>query len=456
MHINHKWRWIISLSSMILTSLANASSDFDCININNDVSVIKDIKNKELYLNELSAEVKPFDFNSNLPYQQYVATTQQFILAKNPKAKMKCPILNDTIKLLNPQQNAQNLTVSDLVSPFELKARNNKVGVLLIHGLTDSPYLFHDLAPKFYQEGINVRTLLLPGHGTAPSALIDTSYRDWQLATRYAIQQMLNDYQQVYLGGFSTGGALIIDHLVNAKANEQSYDKIKGLLFWSPASKAKSNLAWLAQYVDYIPWVDYVGKGADIDFAKYESFPFNAGAQVHKLMNRIAAKKLAKKSLPDIPMFIATSNVDQTIASQATVDLFEVWHNVSNRSTATKDEFVLYADKEGVLTIPNGLPITKMACSDKQTCNSIVDIAHTSPTNAPSNLHYGQRGSYRNCEHILDDNNFVQCKTSDNNQRGEVTGENTKKYPHMQRLTFNPMFEQTWQKITGFIQRTSN
>lgn len=59
---------------------------------------------------------------------------------------------------------------------------------------------------------------------------------------------------------------------------------------WSPASKAKSDLAWLAQYIDGIPFVDWLDLDADIDFAKYESFPYNAAAQVHSLMNLVVGK----------------------------------------------------------------------------------------------------------------------------------------------------------------------
>ncbi len=48
-------------------------------------------------------------------------------------------------------------------------------------------------------------------------------------------------------------------------------------------------MSWLGLPVILIicPFVNWVDKDADIDFAKYESFPFNAGAQVHALMSEV-------------------------------------------------------------------------------------------------------------------------------------------------------------------------
>ena len=438
-----------------LAFFANSSDGQEtCVSINQNIDNIIELKASGKYRQEKQSSIKAFNFTSDLPYSAYLSHSRKYIEAKSPKSRMSCPINNDLTRLLYPERKTKDLSVVDFVAPFELTAQKSKVGILLIHGLTDSPFLFHDLAAKFHQQGMNVRTLLLPGHGTAPSALVDVEYQQWQAATQYAINQMLHDYDKVYLGGFSTGGALIIDYLVSEPSNAKLHDKVAGLIMWSPASKAKSSLAWLAQYVDYLPFMDYVNKSADIDFAKYESFPFNAGAQVHKLMNRISADKLADKQIPDIPLMIITSDVDQTIDTQSSVAMFDVWHTAKGRTKSTNDTFLLYSQDKNLLSLPNNLPIELVNCDSKKLCEDIVDIAHTSPTNAPNNTHYGRQGVYRNCEHQLDEAGFKQCKTVDRNIAGEVTESNREKHPSMQRLTFNPLFEQTWNAITAFIHKT--
>jgi alpha-beta hydrolase superfamily lysophospholipase len=50
--------------------------------------------------------------------------------------------------------------------------------VLLLHGLTDSPYSMRALAELFAARGWYVVGLRLPGHGTAPAALTRVTWQD--------------------------------------------------------------------------------------------------------------------------------------------------------------------------------------------------------------------------------------------------------------------------------------
>ena len=84
----------------------------------------------------------------------------------------------------------------------------------------------------------------------------------------------------------------------------------------------------------------------------------------------------------------------------------------------------------------------------------MLDIAHTSPTNAPSNLHYGWQGSYRNCEHLIGTELFGSCKTASAVTLGELTEANLETIPNLQRLTFNPYYEQMLEQIQVFVDST--
>ena len=46
-------------------------------------------------------------------------------------------------------------------------------GVLLLHGMSDSPYSLRAIAERIHREGGHVLGLRLPGHGTAPSGLLE-------------------------------------------------------------------------------------------------------------------------------------------------------------------------------------------------------------------------------------------------------------------------------------------
>ncbi|NVL31549.1 alpha/beta hydrolase, partial [Pseudomonas syringae pv. actinidiae] len=63
-----------------------------------------------------------------------------------------------------------------------------KGGVLLVHGLGDSPWSFHDVAQKLADQGYLVRTVLLPGHGTKPQDMLDVRLEQWQQVVREQAQ----------------------------------------------------------------------------------------------------------------------------------------------------------------------------------------------------------------------------------------------------------------------------
>ncbi|GMM84040.1 alpha/beta hydrolase [Pseudoalteromonas sp. MTN2-4] len=430
---------------------AETSSSLNCVTINNDLAQIEKFKQAGTYrFAKGGLQRINFDFASNKPFQDYLVAARVHINAQNPKASMPCPITTPTSKRLYADKSLQ---VVDLITPFEVKADNEKAAVLLIHGLTDSPYLFHDLANSFVEQGISVRTLLLPGHGTAAEALVDIDQADWRQAASYAIKSMLNDFDNVYLGGFSTGGALVVDYLNHNTLNESELQKLKGVMLWSPASEAKAGMAWAAKYVSW--FTDYLDEAADIDFAKYESFPANAGAQVHALMKRIEPKKL--KGLRNIPFFVVASEVDQTINSEATVNILARWHAQNGAAQALDKLVYYYANnvEDQLNALPNSLKtVTTFSCEGQVYCKRVLDIAHTSPTNAPSNPHYGWQGSYRNCEHLTGTKLFVSCKTANAVTLGELTEANLETTPNLQRLTFNPYYEQMLEQIQGFINNT--
>lgn len=443
----------ISLTFALFTQVSFASSN-NCVTINSDLAAMKVLASTGQYrkLPKIT-KVQTFDYNNKRSYDEYLTFAQAKVNTENPKASLKCPIETGVTQALNLNKN--ELTVANLVSPFELKAKTNSSaitqGILLIHGLTDSPYLLHDLAAFYHSQGLSVRTLLLPGHGTAPQALIDIKHQEWQQATEYAINKMSDDFGQVYLGGFSTGGALILDNLLSQSATQE---KVKGVILWAPASKAKSSVAWAAQIVDWIPFLDYAHKGADIDFAKYESFPFNAGAQVHVLMNQLTKKLNGSVKIPDIPLLTVTSEVDATIDTKATLNLLNKWHTANNRTTNKLDTLFYFGAPASLSALAKTFNRVLPSCNDKSYCQSIVDVAHTAVTNAPSNPHYGWQGNYRNCETAFATEHYQVCKTTEMVKLGETTEKNLAANPSLQRLTFNPNFKQMTNELSNFISKT--
>ncbi|MCP4984804.1 MAG: alpha/beta fold hydrolase [Colwellia sp.] len=443
-----------ALALMMVSFFSVAKSPVNCINMSENHAGISSLIDggKYRYTNAVdSKKAMDFSFEVDSRYSDYLEYAMNEISSKNPRAEMPCPIITMTYQQLAEQHTWSNTpSISQLIAPFELAQKDSDKAILLIHGLTDSPYSYHDLAQFFYQQGFTVRTLLLPGHGTAPSDLLDVSYQQWQQASQYAIERTLKDYEQVYLGGFSTGGALIFDYLMRQKKADE---KIKGLFMWSPASKAKSDQAWLAQYVDYIPFVDWIDLDADIDFAKYESFPYNAAAQVHALMSRIVGENAMKnRVMHDIPIFVVASEHDQTIATEQTLVLIEQWQQIDKPQKNKQSTLVYYGDKGNVPASIN-IKLEVPRCLAGGLCNEVFDVAHTGTINAPNNSHYGVEGQYRNCGHYIKElPRYLACKQSDELVKGELTEANLNEHKLLQRLTYNPYYQQMLVSMESFLQ----
>ena len=73
---------------------------------------------------------------------------------------------------------------------FELPADAPAGGVLLLHGMSDSPYSLKALGQCLNEKGAWVLGLRLPGHGTIPSGLVRITWEDMSSAVRIAMRHM--------------------------------------------------------------------------------------------------------------------------------------------------------------------------------------------------------------------------------------------------------------------------
>ena len=79
---------------------------------------------------------------------------------------------------------------------FEINAPDPAVGVLLLHGMSDSPYSMRTLAQRLHDAGASVVGLRIPGHGTAPSGLVHVEWEDMAAAVQsYVVSRALEDRQ---------------------------------------------------------------------------------------------------------------------------------------------------------------------------------------------------------------------------------------------------------------------
>lgn len=92
---------------------------------------------------------------------------------------------------------------------FFFKGTNEKA-VLLLHGHTGAPSEMRLLGEYLNSKGFTVKCVLLPGHGTTPEDLNETTTDDWYAEAERVCCELLSSHSKVMVAGLSMGGLLTI------------------------------------------------------------------------------------------------------------------------------------------------------------------------------------------------------------------------------------------------------
>ena len=279
---------------------------------------------------------------------------------------------------------------------FELRAEEPRGGILLLHGLSDSPYSLHALGEKFHEEGFWVIGLRLPGHGTAPSGLMRARWQDMAAAIRLAMDHLVAQVGQkpVHIIGYSTGAALALDLAVDSIGNPDQQTPAS-LILISPAigiSRAAA-LAGPTAALGRVPGfgrLSWASITPEFDPYKYNSFTVYAGAQVHKLTrsvaNRVAAIARSTDANAMPPILVFKSAVDATVSTTAVIDrLLSLFSDNGN-------ELVLFdinrSAVKSILLVSDPGPLTNLLMNDASLPFAITLIANENLESANVVAHY--------------------------------------------------------------------
>lgn len=204
-----------------------------------------------------------------------------------------------------------------------------RCGVLLLHGMSDSPYSLRTIGERLHREGAHVVGLRLPGHGTVPSGLLEVHRKDMVEATELAMRHLKETVgdRPIHMVGYSNGGALAVRYALES-LEDGSLPKTDGIVLISPAIGV-GRMAGLAVWqgrvghwlgLDKLAWTSI---SAEYDPCKYNSFAVNAGDQVHRLTVEIG-RRLDRLSGTDrldaFPSVLAfQSAVDATVSTPALI-----------------------------------------------------------------------------------------------------------------------------------------
>ncbi|MBW8185885.1 alpha/beta hydrolase [Shewanella nanhaiensis] len=211
---------------------------------------------------------------------------------------------------------------------YEWPQADGDFGVLLLHGMSDSPYATSHLA-KHFKGNAHVLALRLPGHGTIPSGLIDIEWQDMASAVSLATEHMQKVLKgkPLYLVGFSTGAALGLNHELERLVKGLSTD-YAGMVFLSPAiglPPVAAGAKWQARLGELLGLekLSWNSLQAEYDPFKYNSFAVNAGDVVYQLAerNQLLLNQLSSEGKLNIgPILTFQSLVDDTVSTASVVE----------------------------------------------------------------------------------------------------------------------------------------
>ncbi len=102
----------------------------------------------------------------------------------------------------------RKMTLLNGASPFLYTG--NKIGCLLLHGLTGSPFEMRWLGQHLNSQDYTVYGPRLPGHGTNPRDLQRVSWREWYFCALDGYRLLRQRCEQVFVMGLSMGGGLTL------------------------------------------------------------------------------------------------------------------------------------------------------------------------------------------------------------------------------------------------------
>ncbi|WP_299999128.1 carboxylesterase [uncultured Cedecea sp.] len=205
-----------------------------------------------------------------------------------------------------------------------------KGAVVLLHGLTDTPYSLRHIAQNYREHGYIAIGIRLPAHGTVPGALTDVKWQDWLAATRLAVRQariLAGSSLPLHIVGFSNGGALAMKYTLDSLENPRlakpdrvilispmigvtSFARFAGVAGWPAVFPAFAKSAWLGIVPEFNPF-------------KYNSFPVNGGRQSY-LLTAALQQQISRDSrnnrLDELPPILTfQSLMDSTVSTRAVV-----------------------------------------------------------------------------------------------------------------------------------------
>jgi pimeloyl-ACP methyl ester carboxylesterase len=210
-----------------------------------------------------------------------------------------------------------------------LHANGSGKAIVLVHGLTDSPYFMIDLADYFYTIlGYDVYVPLLQCHGLrSPNGMAGVSLAEWKKNVHFALNEAGGRSEKVSIGGLSTGGALSFYMGCTSP-------KVTGDLYLFSAALGLAPVlqvvpGWLQEWLLRIPVISLFDNGKPLiggNPYRYERVSINCAKELAFLIkeNDRLRRGYSMKDLFEKRIFAVTTGFDTVVSVPAVNSLKEI------------------------------------------------------------------------------------------------------------------------------------
>jgi carboxylesterase len=206
----------------------------------------------------------------------------------------------------------RRMSIHPLAEPLVADARpeltgGRRIGVLLSHGFTGSPYSMRAWGQHLADRGYAVEVPRLPGHGTTWQEMNTTSWDDWYAEVERAFHRLAETNDAVVVAGLSMGGALVL------RLAADHPDRVAGIVVVNPAVATKRKdvrlLGVLKHLVPSMPGIANDIKKAAVEEHGYTRTPLRAAHSMFRAWPPLVA------DLPKVtaPLLYFRSTVDRVV-----------------------------------------------------------------------------------------------------------------------------------------------
>lgn len=268
---------------------------------------------------------------------------------------------------------------------YKIDLEDGEHAVLLIHGLTGSPFETKSLAKRLHHAGFAVKAPCLAGHGETLESLKATNWYDWYKTVHETFLELKKKYKTVSVSGLCMGALLALYLAFDVGDEVSSISLLSTTIFYDGWSLPRcsfllplffySPLRYFYSYKEQEPYGikdertrKRIAKGLRENSIAYSEFPAQSMHELFKLIR--ATKKIIPKVT--VPTLILHA-LEDDVASIKNAEYVETHIGSSNvRKIYIKDSYhMLTLDKQKGLVAEETIKFFK----ENTSCISPVSVS---------------------------------------------------------------------------------